>query len=349
MVHGLRASISLAVVASCVGLSLIPIVPSVARATITASSTSADPQSAPDETTALSIAHTTGHPIRVDSETTETSSVSAQPNGGMQMRIDTVPVRAEKDGVWSDLDASLHTNSDGMFEPKTAALPVRFGAGGSSLLDEVQTPGGDWVSETWPFGALPLPKVSGDAATYPEALPGVDIRLKATATGMSTVLVVKNATAASDSRLAAFRLAESGASLAPTATDQVLATVADGTSVAAGSPLWWDSTQGGNADGPGGNEPDRPVKHVADSSGLSLDIPQTVAGAPSPSPKQASPPTSPKPAHSARRRLLRRSRSVRSVRRWTIFWTMRLSSNKSMQRNTRSQAVSVRPTQTSMR
>lgn len=272
---------TLAVIATCVAVSLIPIAPSPAIATTTVSaSSSADSQSAPDEATALSLAGATGHPVRVDGETTTTSSVSAQPNGGFQMRIDTVPVRAKKDGVWSDLDESLRANDDGMFEPVNAALPVHFGPGGSDLLDEVQAPGGDWVRETWPFGALPVPQVSGDTATYAGALPGVDIRLKATATGMSTVLVVKNASAATDPRLRAFRLDASGANLAPTTTDQMLATAPDGSTVTAGSPLWWDSTQGGSADGPGGDEPDRPVKHVTDSTGLSLDVAQTVASTP---------------------------------------------------------------------
>ncbi|WP_345184937.1 hypothetical protein, partial [Microbacterium panaciterrae] len=164
-----------------------------------------------------------------------------------------------------------------MLAPQVAALPVRFATGGSNVLDEVQTRGGAWITETWPFGTLPTPTVSGSTATYVEALPGIDIRLKATASGMSTVLVVKNATAASDPRLRAFRLSETGVALAPMTADRMLATTPDGATAAAGSPLWWDSTQGGTADGPGGNEPDRPVTHATDTSGLTLDIGQTIA------------------------------------------------------------------------
>lgn len=202
----------------------------------------------------------------------------SRPDGTFQLQADTLPVRTKKDGTWVPIDESLVKDGSGMLAPQAAEVPVRFAVGGSDVLDEVQTSSGAWISESWPFGTLPAPTVSGRTATYADAIPGVDVRLTATASGMSSVLIVKNASAAADPRLQSFRLSDHGASESAAPLDSMVAKVADGSSVTAGSPLWWDSADGGTADGPGGNNSNRPVSHTADSHGLTLDVGKTIAG-----------------------------------------------------------------------
>jgi len=53
------------------------------------------------------------------------------------------------------------------------------------------------LSIDWP-GVLPAPSLDGDTATYVEALPGVDVKVTASSTGYSYVMVVKSAEAAED-------------------------------------------------------------------------------------------------------------------------------------------------------
>ncbi|MFD0479756.1 hypothetical protein ACFQ0B_75140 [Nonomuraea thailandensis] len=45
-------------------------------------------------------------------------------------------------------------------------------------------------------GALPKPTLSGDTATYPEVMPGVDLQVTADVDGFSHLLVVKSRAAA---------------------------------------------------------------------------------------------------------------------------------------------------------
>ena len=263
--------------ALAVTLGVVPLASSAAQAD--ASATAPATLSAPDESTAAALAQSEGHAVRVDAETTSSTSVSAEPDGTLQYEADALPVRTRRNGAWVDLDETLAADASGMLAPRVASVPVRFSAGGSNVLDQVQTPNGAWISETWPFGNLPTPSVSGDTVTYKDALPGVDVQLTATAAGMSSLLVVKTPDAAADPRLASFRLSEHGATVQPAASDTMVATTGDGSTLTAGSPLWWDSSEGGDRQGPGGNEPDRPVVHTTDSTGMTLNVGDTVAAA----------------------------------------------------------------------
>jgi hypothetical protein len=133
---------------------------------------------------------------------TETTRVTAQPDGTMRFESSTVPVRVKQGGEWVPVDLSL-TSSGGRLAPKASAIPMMFGAGRSTELARVATSTGAWLTETWPLGTLPTPMVSGTKATYPSVLPGVDLVLSATPVGMSEVLVVKTASAAKNPTLAA--------------------------------------------------------------------------------------------------------------------------------------------------
>lgn len=237
------------------------------------SSAPADAPSAPDESTALQIAQRYGHAVSVDPETTDTSIVSAQPDGSFQLEADSLPVRVQQSGRWVPVDTSLSVDA-GWLAPAAAAAPVKFSDGGSQTLAQVEAPGGSWISESWPYGELPQPTVSGSSATYPDVLPGVDLRLAATASGMSEVLVVKSKDALSDPQLPDLQLAIHGASsVSAGAQDSTVAKAPDGTSAVSASPQWWDSAHAGSGPaGPGGDAGLKPVDDSISGGTVSLNL-----------------------------------------------------------------------------
>ena len=175
----------------------VSIHPSTAAADTTP--TVADAPSARDDATAAQIARAHGHPVTVLASMTETSQVQALPNGSFQLTVSSQPARVRRGAGWVPADGSL-SYQGGSFSPRAAAVPVRFSAGGNGPLAQVRAPSGQWLTESWPAGPLPAPVVHGNTARYPEVLPGVDLVLTATATGMSEVLMVKDAAAAPPTR-----------------------------------------------------------------------------------------------------------------------------------------------------
>jgi lysophospholipase L1-like esterase len=102
------------------------------------------------------------------------------------------------------------------------------------------------LSLSWPY-RLPRPSVSGAVALYRDVLPGVNLRLTATAIGLQELLIIRNAAAAADPRLRSLtftltggrgvtlRRGMAGATLAvDAATGKVLFT--------SGQPIMWNST-----------------------------------------------------------------------------------------------------------
>jgi hypothetical protein len=246
----------------------------------TAPASPADAERAANPATAISIAAEYGHPVAIDSETTQTSQVSALPDGSMQLMATSVPVRVEATSGWVPVDVTLQAGSDGLLAPRQPAAPVEFSGGGTDLMARVQTTGGLWVSETWPGGALPVPQVSGATATYPGVYPGVDLQLTATAAGMSEVLVVKTAAAAANPNLKTVELGIAGASVTANATKTVTATASDGSVVTSASPTWWDSSgAGSDSQGPAGGSEVRPLPFSTSPDSVTLNVAAAVATA----------------------------------------------------------------------
>lgn len=202
---------------------------------------------------------------------TPTEQTLAMPDGTMQYEASSLPVRVEQDGDWVPVDTTLAPVGEWL-EPVASVAPVRFSSGGSDQLAQVQTETGEWVSERWPYGTLPVPTVDGDTATYTEVLPGVDLKMIATVTGQMAVYVVKNEKAARSSRLDDLHVVIEGADLTKGANGSVEAEVADGSQLVAGQPLWWDSSNGGTYRVPGGDEPALPVTQEVDAERVSLDV-----------------------------------------------------------------------------
>ncbi|WP_448721329.1 LamG-like jellyroll fold domain-containing protein [Microbacterium natoriense] len=189
----------------------------------------------------------------------------------MQLEVSSVPVRVEQDGAWVPVDTTLVTDGEWL-APAASAAPVRFSAGGSDQIAQVQTESGEWVTETWPYGTLPAPTVEGDTATYAEVLPGVDLKMTATSTGQASVYVVKTEKAAKSSDLDDLHVLINGAELARTSTGVVEAEVADGSQIVAGQPLWWDSSEGATFRDPGDFGSPAPVTHDVAADRISMDV-----------------------------------------------------------------------------
>lgn len=195
---------------------------------------------------AAAQARKTGKPVPVPSLTTETSEVLAQPDGEFELVSSTLPSRVKAGGAWRDISTTLKQNQDGSWSAPLTAAPVTFSGGGNGPLVTVTDPAsGGRVSLTWPY-PVPTPSVSGNTALYANVIPGVDLRLTATATGYSEVLVVHDAAAAADPRLKslAFTLRGGPGVTVKDGADGTVTVVDSATGrtlFTSGQPLMWDS------------------------------------------------------------------------------------------------------------
>lgn len=140
-----------------------------------------------------------GRPVELPDHGDESTLVFANPDGTFSAQLHAAPVRVRRATGWVPIDATLARRPDGSIGPKATTADLTFGIGGGEDLIRLRKGDGE-ITFTWP-GGLPAPVLRGDSATYPEVLPGVDLVVKATATGFSELLVVKNARAASDPAL----------------------------------------------------------------------------------------------------------------------------------------------------
>ncbi|MEU1264526.1 LamG domain-containing protein [Streptomyces cellulosae] len=180
----------------------------------------------------------------VESATTESSQVFANPDGTFTQETNAAPVRAKKhDGSWASIDTTLVREADGAVRAKNATAALTFSGGGSgSSLVKLEDDGHE-LRLGWPT-ALPEPRLEGSTATYAGVLPDVDLQLTALSTGYTSVLVVKTAQAAENPALATIRMSVSadGLDIAQTADGGFVARDGDGTPVFQ-SPAgrMWDS------------------------------------------------------------------------------------------------------------
>lgn len=217
----------------------------------------------------------TGEPVVVDELTTPTELTTALPDGTAEVAISTIPVRVAQGDEWVEPDLDLEAAGT-WFEPVATAVPVRFSAGGSDQLSQVQADSGEWITEVWPHGDVPAPTLKGDTATYVEILPGVDLKLVATPTGKASIFVVKNEDAATSEALADLRVDVEGAELRTNSSGSAIAETESGATIIAGQPLWWDSSDGGDFREPGESAPIMPVTHDFSGTGVSMDVGESV-------------------------------------------------------------------------
>jgi Concanavalin A-like lectin/glucanases superfamily len=203
----------------------------------------ADAGPSPEEV-ATRQARDTGRPVEVVERRAEDEMLFANPDGTFTAEITAGPQRARQaDGSWSAIDTTLVRRPDGSVGPRAAAVDLTFSGGGSDQQLIRLADDGKAVAIGWP-GKLPAPVLSGDTATYVEALPGVDVKVSASGTGYSYVMVVKSAEAAADSALARLSLPVEGHGLAmrETGSGGLSMVDGDGSAVFEGDqPVMWDS------------------------------------------------------------------------------------------------------------
>jgi hypothetical protein len=242
-----------------------------------ATPTESEPPPELDAAASSTLAQELGESVEVVALTTPTQRIVALPDGSMQYETSSVPVRTEQGpDNWVPINTDLVLR-EGWWEPAASATPVRFAIGGSEALDQVRTADGDWLEETWPHGELPVPEIDGPTATYADVLPGVDLKLTATELGMASVYVVKSAKAAASDVLSDLHVVLEDAEVTKSANGTFTAQ-ADGDSITATSPLWWDSSDGGTYVSPGEDSLPMPVDHSFTDSSINMDVPATIEG-----------------------------------------------------------------------
>ena len=155
-----------------------------------------------------------------------------------------MPQRVRRsDGSWATIDTTLRRGGDGRIASVATAVPVTLSGGGTGPLLAAQTSAGGW-SMTWPT-ALPPPSLVGDTAVYADVRPGVDLHVRATATGFGYVLVVRTRAALADPTLRRIPVGVTGPGLRTTADGGVEAVDQAGQAVlTAGGASMWDSSTG---------------------------------------------------------------------------------------------------------
>ncbi|WP_164296743.1 FG-GAP-like repeat-containing protein [Streptomyces sp. SID13588] len=196
------------------------------------------------EDQALQQAQATHAQVEVVSARTEESDQWANPDGTFSTITHGSPVRLWRDGAWVDTDPKLVFAADGRVVPKVSTVAAIFSGGGTvPLVSTVKD--GRTLSLSWPT-ALPKPTLVDNIATYPEVLPGVDLRLKAEVEGFSQVLVVKTPEAAKNPALATlnYKIDTTGLSVAADAATGTVTAVDSAGQTLFSSPAaaMWDST-----------------------------------------------------------------------------------------------------------
>ncbi|HEU5156108.1 MAG TPA: LamG domain-containing protein [Streptosporangiaceae bacterium] len=204
---------------------------------------------------ALKGARLSGKPVEVAAWRGESREVYAESNGSFTATEHLRSVRTRKNGRWVKIDTSLRVQADNSVAPAASSVDLAFSGGGTAPMARMARAGRQ-LALTWP-GSLPAPVVDGDTAVYADVLPGVDLRLRAEADGMSQLLVVNTAEAARNPKLAklAFSLHGSGLRVEPDSGGGLVAVDAQsgGAVFAAPAPRMWDSSR--PAEPPAGSSP----------------------------------------------------------------------------------------------
>ncbi|QMU70137.1 LamG-like jellyroll fold domain-containing protein [Streptacidiphilus sp. P02-A3a] len=218
----------------------------------------ADPGAAAPPTSTGSVqaaqlqAVATGQPVTVDSLTTATTTVLANPDGSLTQTTDALPVRVQQSGAWVPLDDTLTANPDGTVSTKATTTAVTLSGGGTNPLVTFTDQADQQLSLSMPF-ALPVPTLSGNTALYASALPGVDLSVSIDPQGnFRDVLIVHNAAAAANPDLKTLQLAATteGLTLATATGGGMDANAPDGTTVfTSPTPTMWDSSDNTNSTG----------------------------------------------------------------------------------------------------
>ncbi|GAA2638474.1 RICIN domain-containing protein [Actinomadura fulvescens] len=204
--------------------------------------------------------------MEVTEQASETTKLSALPDGQFQFETSPVPIRVKRNGTFHDADLTLQRTGAGIAS-RMSVNGVSFGAGGNDVL-ATMTRDGKSLTLTWTGAKLPAPVLDGDNATYVDAGgAGVDLVVRSTPTGWSHSVVVRTPEAAKAPGLAKikFGIRASGVKLKELSGERLAAVDATGNELfAAPAPLMWEGTE------PAGQRP------------IAKSAPEEVAAGPAP-------------------------------------------------------------------
>ncbi|MFI9275943.1 hypothetical protein ACIGXM_35400, partial [Kitasatospora sp. NPDC052896] len=95
-------------------------------------------------------ARATGKQVTVDALTTETSMTVANPDGSLTVTRNEQPIRVQKNGSWTPVNATLDKNGDGTFSPAATPSGVTLSGGGSGPLAGFTDAAGHHLALTLP-------------------------------------------------------------------------------------------------------------------------------------------------------------------------------------------------------
>ncbi|MET0492968.1 MAG: LamG domain-containing protein [Actinoplanes sp.] len=201
----------------------------------------AKPRERATEAEAIAAAVASDSRVEVTGGRSETTQVFAEPDGHLTLEATAVPQRVRRaTGEWVPVDLSLREAADGTVRPGASVADVRFSGGGTGSLVTLVSEG-KTLSVGWP-GPLPEPELSGNAATYAEVFPDVDLVVHATDTGFTHVLVVKTPQAAANPEVRQIRYDLGGDANLVARQDGGLQAIAGGELLAtATEAVMWDS------------------------------------------------------------------------------------------------------------
>lgn len=211
---------------------------------------SAIPAGPKSESVAVAAAIAQGTDVVADAETTATEITVAHPDGTATTTFENEPVRMQTGpgAGWTDISTDLVTktvNGTEVLVPRAVPAEITLSNGGTDQMSTVSDKEGHAIEQSWPFGALPVPTVSGNVATYASVLPDVDLVQVAGKTGVSQVLKIYTPQAANDPRVVDMRVYLDSHNAAVTSDGQggLKATGTDTGQVELSSShgLWWDS------------------------------------------------------------------------------------------------------------
>ncbi|MFF5445190.1 LamG-like jellyroll fold domain-containing protein [Streptomyces sp. NPDC012888] len=197
------------------------------------------------ESLALAEAKKSGKDVPVAAMRREAGDVVAKPDGSLVATVYTKPVRTLKNGAWQDIDTSLRKAGDGSVAPRATLPDLAFSGGGDQPLVRMGQAGKE-VRLSWPK-PLPAPVLDGDTAEYRSILPDVDLRLTATETGFTQLIVVKTPAAAKNPALDRLKLGLSAPGLTTRQNGDgslKLTDASGGTVFEAPKPVMFDSSPG---------------------------------------------------------------------------------------------------------
>ncbi|MFI1197483.1 hypothetical protein ACH4T9_30080, partial [Micromonospora sp. NPDC020750] len=103
---------------------------------------------------AVAQARRTGRPVEATAAGTSTATLTARPDGTIELTQTALPTRTRVDGKWKNLDPTLIQHPDGSITPAVTTNLVRLSPGGTGPLAEL-TSGDRALSLATP---MPLPK-----------------------------------------------------------------------------------------------------------------------------------------------------------------------------------------------